>query len=496
MKKFLRIQEFENLNFIFILFYFYNFTFMNISKLTSIDVKWLKEKAKLTLTSWLVALWLWTVSEDVEAKSHYKKQKKWFHRTTKQVIKDTKDHLYELLVRKNLISGSSLKNKRTSNNDEQFFEPFVEEPVNLVTSQQQYVKSENVSHYKTHNKVPLKRTYNKKKKVQQQDNTQVPQQVNQVENTKRQSSFKKSTQQNQYKKVEQDNWSFNKTVYRNSNLNSSKWLILDFNWRTYDLSQFQNKVLKPLTYTERFYWKDFNEYMVMKLWFIENMWKMDTSEKQFWRVLRKFEWNNYRKLMSVVSHAWAKWVFQIMDNTRNWLNRIYNVDNIFNQNYQHIKQKFWLDDLDMEILRNAVHSAFTVEDIWSYRDHETISWMYNMWPRYLKVSKNRLNSETKWYIEKHQNVDRFLRSPWMMRVKDNKQLILSKTNDEILMNDISNIAQNYLDKKEDVANSYNENIEFVASNTRDWVNWILNFYWNEIYNLDSKFNNNVRKSFS
>lgn len=449
----------------------------------------LKNKAKVAISSWLIALWL-TQSPDVEAK-WVSVPRKW---RVSKTIDSTRDYLYELLQSKNLVQvwNDNLneyyrENYWERNNQQKtwklpqkWFKKFLKTK-KKENNYQQNRKFTNVQ-VQTEEFQNQRKVFNNSEKKKTYKNSE--------ELNNKRYSYKSQQKQN----IEERKRSFSNNV--NDVINNWKWLILNFNWKKYDLSIFENKVLKPLTYSERFYWRDFNEFMVLKLWFIENMWRLDTSEKQFWRVLKKFEWHNYRRLQNVVSHAWAKWVFQIMDRTRDWLNRLYNVDNIFNQNYHHIKQKFWLDDFDMEILRNATYSAFTVEDIWKYRDHETISWMYNMWPKYLKVSRERLNSETRWYIEKHRNVDDFLKMPWMIKIRNNQNLIFSM-NDQIDF--VSNqsednkfdIAFNNKEENLDIKNNkesvnlslnqnstqnkYSENVEIISKNTQNWINWILNY---------------------
>lgn len=192
-------------------------------------------------------------------------------------------------------------------------------------------------------------------------------------------------------------------------MNEWKTTIL---WEEYDFSQFRNKVLKPLSHFEEKMKIQLDEEIIFKFWIVENMWTVAWMEQELKWALKKFDWNNYKRLVNTTSNAWAKWIFQIIDSTKNWINSIYKVEERFKTEYKTVKQKYKLTDEDMQILKSALYCWLVFHDLWRYWWKDATEsdkfWMYNMWPRYIKViqSWQQLNSETSWYIKKHEYVDR------------------------------------------------------------------------------------------
>lgn len=183
-----------------------------------------------------------------------------------------------------------------------------------------------------------------------------------------------------------------------------------------DISTFEKKVLEPVKtiLTEAWYWK-FDTEILLKIWLIENMgWKW--SQAEFEAALKRFSWNNYKNLMKVRSHAWARWVFQVMPATAKWLNRVYKIPNLIAKHKTELQNNYGYQKEDFDILLNALQWAFmlieTKLNYWLDSEKE-LAWAYNMWPVWFKKSmrNGRLNSETSAYLKKmdyaSNNLDRY-----------------------------------------------------------------------------------------
>lgn len=211
--------------------------------------------------------------------------------------------------------------------------------------------------------------------------------------------------------IQQPMWETRNRVERvmsNDNI-MSEWKT-NILWEEYDFTNFRNKVLKPLSEFEKDFKIDLSEENIFKFWIIENMWTKWDLNVELKSALKKLSWDNYKSLMSQTSHVWAKWIFQIMEWTRISINQRFKVEERFKQKYQTIKKKYKLDDNDMLILKHALYCWLIYHDLttfWKWSTEKERFWMYNMWPNYLKITRNwwKLNAETTWYIQKYEHVN-------------------------------------------------------------------------------------------
>lgn len=191
---------------------------------------------------------------------------------------------------------------------------------------------------------------------------------------------------------------------------------LEINNSKIDISTFEKKVLEPvkMILSEAWY-GNFDTELLLKIWLIENMgWKW--SKTEFEAALKRFSWENYKNLMKVKSHAWARWVFQVMPNTASSLNRVYKIPNLISKHKTELQNNYGYQKIDFDILLNALQWAFmlieTEKNYWLNSDKE-LAWAYNMWPVWFKKSmrNGRLNSETSAYLKKmdyaSNNLDRY-----------------------------------------------------------------------------------------
>lgn len=191
-------------------------------------------------------------------------------------------------------------------------------------------------------------------------------------------------------------------------INKKKGTIVFLN-QTYNLETFHRKVVVPV---EMIVWKDFDERFLFKLGMIEHMSANWDRNSEIQSVLKRFESTNYHSLQDRVSSAWAKWVFQIMDQTKANLETKYKIQNRIKAKADILRKQHWFTVKDFEILENALYCAYLIKDIqtqFKWITGREIAWVYNMWPRYMELKDSpKLNSETKWYVSKYDSVSQVI----------------------------------------------------------------------------------------
>lgn len=214
-----------------------------------------------------------------------------------------------------------------------------------------------------------------------------------------------------HRTINETSWKAQK-ILQEEKENSESWKnrVIEYKWQEYDLNQFHDKVFLPLEELLNKKWIHFDEELILKIWMIENMWS-SWSEEEIKNTLNNFEWSSYLKLQSNLSSAWAKWLFQIMDWTKKWLNQKYKVTEFLNKNKKDLMKKYSLTEKDFLVIENALYCSllvYEIKNMYWWIKWEDIAWVYNMWPKYMRLKWWKLNNETRLYIKKFRLIDSIL----------------------------------------------------------------------------------------
>ncbi len=201
---------------------------------------------------------------------------------------------------------------------------------------------------------------------------------------------------------------FNENIWNNEKTQ----LVIEFKWENHDLTTFNKKVLIPVW---ELIWNDFDINNLLKIAITENSGSTHSSEVK--HVLRLLTEDNYISKLNTKSKAWAGWLFQVMPNTANYLNSLYDIEKLLSENKKYLEEKFDIKtQKDFDTLKNALYAAFYLKHSenylkskWIKPTDENLAKLYNWWP----IALTRMVAETRNYLKKFKFADKILKINWI-----------------------------------------------------------------------------------